>query len=100
MTNNQIYALCLKICIINEMQSVDFYSNYQDRDYIELMPPELLDLWDGDVKTWATSIYHSNEYQLIEKEYISLSLQLHNEHLRINRGRLLKKISELCDRCK
>ena len=90
-----IYLIPFIIGIKRQIEFVRFSTNYQDQEYIESMPDELLRLWDDDVKKWATSIYNSEQYQVIEKDYLSLTLKLDIESDTTQRGMLIKEIRKL-----
>ncbi len=90
-----LYLILFILGIKKQIEYVKFSTNYQDQEYIESMPAELLQLWDDEAKTWATSVYNSEQYQMIEKEYLSVKIKLNNESDRTKRGELIKEIRNL-----
>jgi hypothetical protein len=70
------------------------FSNYEEKEYVFILPVELKNLWDSSAMNWLHELYESDEIQLIKEQYITLLNKLESENSSDKRWKLIEKITQ------
>ena len=64
-----------------EQDELDIWhgTNYEQKGFLEYVPPEIWALWDGPALRWAEKTYDSPEFGRIRARYIEIHEQLKSE---------------------
>jgi hypothetical protein len=64
-----------------EQDELDIWhgSNYEQKEFLEYVPPEIWALWEGPALRWAQQMYDSPEFRQIRARYIEIYEQLKSE---------------------
>lgn len=71
------------------------FSNFEEKDTIEYLPEEFLNLWDDESKEWAKSVYYKPETIQLREKYIDLKTLLTKEPVGKKRSELVNELSNL-----
>ena len=77
-----------------EQQKIDFWhsSNWEQPEYLEAGPSELLDLWNEDALAWAKEVYEEAWFKQVRATYLEMQRRLTNEPVGPERSRLVSEI--------
>ncbi len=54
-------------------------SNFEDKDYLQYVPPEIWELWNKAALQWAQETYNRPEFRRVRARYIEIFTQLISE---------------------
>ena len=55
---------------------ISYSTNYEQKEFLEYVPPEIWALWDGPALQWAQEMYDSPEFCQVRSRYIEILEQL------------------------
>jgi hypothetical protein len=58
---------------------ISYSTNYEQKEFLEYVPPEIWALWDGPALRWAQEMYDSPEFCQVRSRYIEILEQLKSE---------------------
>jgi hypothetical protein len=58
---------------------ISYGTNYEQKEFLDYVPPEIWALWDGPALRWAQEMYDSPEFRQVRARYIEISEQLKSE---------------------
>ena len=58
---------------------ISYSTNYEQKEFLEYVPPEIWALWDGPALQWAQEMYDSPEFCQVRSRYIEILEQLKSE---------------------
>jgi len=70
-------------------------TNYEQKEFLEYVPPEIWALWDGPALRWAREMYDSPEFRQIRVRYIEIHEQLKSEPPGPRRSALVDEMFKL-----
>ena len=73
-------------------------TNYEQKEFLEYVPPEIWALWDGPALRWAQEMYDSPEFRRIRTRYIEIHEQLKSEPRGPRRSALVDEAFSLQNR--
>jgi len=64
-----------------EQDELDIWhsSNYEEKEFLDYVPPEIWALWDAPALQWAAETYDSPEFLRVRARYIEIYAQLKSE---------------------
>jgi len=64
-----------------EQDELDIWhsSNYEEKEFLDYVPPEIWALWDAPALQWAAETYDSPEFRRVRARYIEIYAQLKSE---------------------
>ena len=80
-----------------EQDELDIWhgSNYEQKEFLEYVPPEIWALWGGPALRWAEEVYDSSQFQQTRARYIEIHEQLKSEPRGARRRALVDELFEL-----
>ncbi len=72
-------------------------SNFEEKDYITQVPPELYKLWDEPALRWAQGLYESDDFCYVRERTIEIFRLLKSEPQGTKRIQLVKELSAIHD---
>ena len=80
-----------------EQDKLDIWhgSNYEHKEFLEYVPPEIWTLWDGAALRWAEETYDSPKFQQTRARYIEIHEQLESEPRGPRRSALIDEMFRL-----
>jgi hypothetical protein len=70
-------------------------SNFQEKSYVDDVPPELFELWDKPALQWAAEKYEQDDMRTVRERYIAIYQQLATEPPGPKRSQLVQEASKL-----
>jgi len=70
-------------------------TNYEQKDFLEYVPPEILALWDAPALQWAEDRYDNPEFCRIRARHIEIYEQLKSEPRGLRRSALVEEAFRL-----
>jgi hypothetical protein len=70
-------------------------SNYEEKGYLDYVPPEIWGLWDAPALRWAAETYDSQELCRVRDRYIEIMEQLKSESRGPRRSELVNELFRL-----
>lgn len=70
-------------------------SNICEKEYLQIIPPEMWKLWDAGALEWAQLQYDSAEFDRIRRKYIEINGQLLTEPVGPRRTQLVNEVFAL-----
>ncbi|MFC2085091.1 hypothetical protein ACFLS9_08545 [Bacteroidota bacterium] len=70
-------------------------SNVEEKEYLEYLPVEYVQLWDEKSKSWLRNIYFGERCKLYRKRFIEINNQLQEEPVGLQRTKLVNELYEL-----
>ena len=64
-------------------------SNFEEKAYLQYIPPEIWKLWDAEALKWVQVQYGSVEFERIRTRYIEIHAQLQTEPVGTRRSQLV-----------
>ncbi len=74
---------------------IKHFSNFEEKEFIEYLPEEYLNLWDSESKEWAKSVYYKPETIQLREKYIELEKLLSKEPVGERRNELVRELRNL-----
>ena len=64
-----------------EQDELDIWhsSNYEEKEFLDYVPPEIWALWDAPALQWAAEMYDSPEFRRVRGRYVEIFRQLKSE---------------------
>jgi hypothetical protein len=83
-----------------EQDELDIWhgSNYEQKEFLEYVPPEIWALWDSSALRWVQKMYDSPEFRRIRARYIEIHEQLKSEPRGPRRSALVDEAFSLQNR--
>jgi hypothetical protein len=80
-----------------EQDKLDIWhsTNYEQKEFLEYVPPEIWALWDSPALQWVETVYDSPEFRQIHAQYIEIREQLKSEPRGARRSALVDELFEL-----
>ena len=80
-----------------EQEELDIWhgSNWEQKDFVEYVPPEIWALWDAPAMHWAAETYDSPEVSRVREQYIEIMRQLKSEPSGPRRSELVAEVFRL-----
>jgi len=92
---SNIYLVPLMLGTPIDDYQIRFGSNWEDKEYAEEIPQELLRLWGIAEKDWAKKAYFARETTAVRERYILINKKLDNLEVGNERTALVMESSEL-----
>lgn len=70
-------------------------SNIEEKEYLDYLPPEFVQLWDQKAISWARTTYYGERCNLFRKRFVEIKNQLQNEPVGPKRNKLVKELYDL-----
>ena len=80
-----------------EQDELDIWhgSNYEEKEFLEWVPPEIWALWDAPALQWAQETYDHPEFSRIRARHIEIYQQLKSEPVGPRRSALVEEVVTL-----
>jgi hypothetical protein len=80
-----------------EQDELDIWhgSNYEEKGFLEYVPPEMWSLWDAPALQWAQETYDHPEFSRIRARHIEIYQQLKSEPVGPKRSALVEEVLAL-----
>lgn len=80
-----------------EQQRLDIWhsTNYEQPEYVEDGPNELLGLWDEDSLAWARAVYERAWFKQLRVTYLEMKRRLQTEPVGPERSRLVRELHQV-----
>jgi hypothetical protein len=92
---SNLYLLPFLLSIEQPNLDIQHSSNWEEKDYIEHGPPELLRIWDEQALQWARELYQSDSFRKVRERSIEIFGLLKSEPVGPKRSELVKELFAL-----
>ncbi|MBE2200046.1 MAG: hypothetical protein IAE79_15635 [Anaerolinea sp.] len=92
---SNLYLLPFLLNIEQPDLDIQHSSNWEEKDYIEHGPSELLQIWDEQALQWARELYQSDSFREARERSIEILRLLKSEPVGPKRSQLVKELFAL-----
>jgi hypothetical protein len=88
---SNLYLVPHLLGLVQEELDIWYGSNFDEKDYLRYVPPEVYVLWDEPALQWARETYDSPEFHRVRARYIEIYRQLKSEPQGPTRSKLVSE---------